>query len=142
MAREAVKDGVKHPELVKLSEIGNSGDQRQNSRRDLLRRFCKNMTVPRPLSMQVCMKDKLLQTAGHELQMLSPFDLVNSIWENHPNLFPSIFCTAKLEEFWSKVKPDDPRLQHMGDIMQIEHWQRKAIPFIVHGDGAPFNKKG
>ena len=142
LARKGLEDGIENNDLSKLGTVGTSGDHKQNSRRDLLRRFCKKMSVPKPMSLTVRMKDKALKVSPHDLSILSPFELISSIYQHWNALFPQVFGTDRLREFWRQVKPGDPRLSSMGDLMRLPNWQEKVVPIVVHGDGAPFNKRG
>eukprot|EP00969_Alexandrium_andersonii_P046450 2038426-Alexandrium_andersonii.AAC.1 len=53
LAEGATTDGLVQGDIVKLSGLGHRGMYPGNCRRDLLRTFCKNMSVPRPLSFSV-----------------------------------------------------------------------------------------
>ena len=142
LARQGVADGITHPDLLKLADIGTGGKHPRNSRRDMLRRFCKNMRVTRPLTMMVAMKNKALVVGEYPLSILSPFEFADNIFEKYPNLFARIFGTSDLRGFWNQVKPNDPRLSTMADVMLLPDWRDRVIPYTLHGDGAPFNKKG
>ena len=141
LARCGVADGIEHDELGKLATVGNSGESIQNSRRDFLKRFCGNMSVPKPLSLQVYLKNRRKQTVVGKLNVTNPFRLIHSIWSNYRLMFSDCFGSNP-REFWSQVRPDDPKLRGMEDIMAIPNWQDTTFPIVIHGDKAPFNKKG
>eukprot|EP00969_Alexandrium_andersonii_P084474 3725780-Alexandrium_andersonii.AAC.1 len=57
-------------------------------------------------------------------------------------MFPAIFGSIDLPGFWSKVDKSDPKLALMSDIVQEPGWEQSTIPYVLHGDGASFTKKG
>ena len=49
-------------------------------------------------------------------------------------------CESKLKEFWVAQKPDDPKWKNH-PAMAKKDYQTKAIPVVLHGDGASFQKR-
>ena len=45
-----------------------------------------------------------------------------------------------VESFWNQVRPDDPRLINNPITAQLD-WKRRAVPLVLHGDGASFTMK-
>ena len=57
-----------------------------------------------------------------------------------PDVFGQ-YVGKDLESFWNRVKDDDPRLLPLGDLMEQADWKSKAIPYMLHGDGARYTNK-
>eukprot|EP00969_Alexandrium_andersonii_P270120 11940096-Alexandrium_andersonii.AAC.1 len=92
LAAGAVEDGlVGKTAVTKLANIGHGGEYPGNARRDLLKAFCSSMWVPSPLTLTlpVMLKDKKERLSP--ISMLSPVEVVETIFEQHPNMFPEFF---------------------------------------------------
>ena len=141
LARCGVEDGIQLDDLSKLSTIGTSGEHVQNSRRDFLNRFCGKMVIPKPLTFQVYVRNRRKKAVIGKIDVMNPYRLVHCIWIKYRALWDDVFGAAP-REFWNRVHPEDPKLRGMADLMQMVNWQDKCWPIVVHGDKAPFNKKG
>ena len=103
--------------------------------------FCKNMVVPKPLKVQITMQDKLDRIKDDTPTLfLNPLAIMQSIYDFHIDKFRSMFAT-NLPGFWNSVSDTDPRWTAMGWIKDMSLWQQRAIPIVIHGDGATFTEK-
>lgn len=142
LAREALADGLEHPRLQALAACGSYGHNQQNTRRDILNKFVRNMGMPRPLCLNIRMLDKAKALIMHHANICSPFALIHYIWTTYSDLFASIFGSNP-ENFWRQVPRDDPKWSCIpDDILADPAWMTNTYPLIIHGDGAPYNKKG
>ena len=61
----------------------------------------------------------------------------------HPDLqyeLEALFgSTADLEEFWNSQLPEDPKWKGH-PMLKKKNWKQKAIPVVIHGDGASYQK--
>ena len=88
LVRAVISDGIRKAMLDKLGSIGAGGKRIQNSRRDLIRRFCKNIQIPKLMKMTVYFKRKNKTDEPMNLSFLSPYQLMDCIYEHHRDLFP------------------------------------------------------
>ena len=49
IAHASKKDGLKHPEIDFLAQLGTSGEYKGNCRRDLFRKLNKHVDMPKPI---------------------------------------------------------------------------------------------
>ena len=142
LAGEAIKSGANTAKIKRLASIGAHGDHAGNCRRDLLRRFFHNLSIPKPLMLKVLYLDRAKEIFYDSLSILSPFDFIQFVWDKHRNIFFDVFGRNP-RSFWDQVSPDDPRLAWLPDhIISRSDWKDHTWPIILHGDSAPYNKKG
>ena len=129
-----------HRDVSAIASWGTYGKLTGNCRRDMLRRHCRRSGVPRPISMDVSVWKRYRVDVVAQ-SILSPLDVMESIWKSHPAQFERFFVPTSPRSFWDQVHPDDPRLVLLDDLRRRPNWKDKAIPFALHGDGAQFTKK-
>ena len=142
LASGAAQDGLHHPSVVAMANIGGGGEHVQNMRRDLVRQHFPTMRAPKPKVVNVPLLDKYgnPQDRGH--LMLSPLDVAQRVYDLKPALMSTI-VGADLSVFWDNVKADDPRWEgHTWLRDRTDSWQTKAIPIVLHGDSAVFTTRG
>ena len=104
--------------------------------------FCSSMRVAKPIEVEVPMNSKLLVVTPRQTSMISHTLMVDIIYRHYRNAFSHMFVGMPPRAFWDKVDPSDPKLLALGeDLAGRPGWQDKAIPYIIHGDGAVFTIK-
>jgi hypothetical protein len=102
LAEGFVLSGFEHNEIKGLTELGAKGKHPANVRRDLLRKYCRKLTVPKPLWISVSLKIKRAVVDGMH-PMINPCEVMESIYRSHRPLFTHIFGTHLLETFWNQA---------------------------------------
>ena len=142
LASGAVDDGLSQGDIVAIARIGSGGRFSGNSRRDLLRRFCPKMHLAKPCPIPVRIKLKDEQVVDRALDILPPTTFVESVYREFPSVFKRMYGESP-REFWDAISPRDPKLlaveQH---LVGIPDWRSRAIPYMLHGDGARFTERG
>ena len=96
-------DGLDNPEVKKLSELGLKGKYKGNVRRDLLRTYCKNIKVPKPLEVCLHIKEKLKIIDDHYHPILNPTEVTEMLYRHFRPIFNDVFGIGRLREFWDKA---------------------------------------
>ena len=140
IAEGAVLDGSAQPSTIRLSKLGGAGKYSGNCRRDLFCSFCPSMTVPRPILVTVPKEPSrhVVEWKGHMVMPL--LQVIQTIHDKHPFVFSQMFAT-ETKSFWDSVPSDDPNLTCLGDLQEDPSWKSKTIPYMLHGDGAAFEKE-
>ena len=76
-----------------------------------------------------------------QVPTVMPHELFHSLWKSYPRHFESALG-AGLEDFWSSVHPEDPRLLRHPMVINKPDWRRRAVPIVIHGDGVRFTQYG
>ena len=132
-------DGFNHPAVARMSKLRTQGSYAGNVRRDMMRTFCHNMTVPKPCRVSAPVKNTDLSIEWIDIKIVNPVAVLECIYQDYRDQF-SRFVGGGLEGFWKSVRDDDPRWATLGAIRSRPDWQKKAIPYILHGDKAVFTK--
>ena len=138
----ALDDGAQHEELVHLAEAGSWGQQPGNIHRSILRRFCKDVGLEKPISVSVpCIDNKTTLEKVEQAQIYLPHLVFAGLAENYPSFFEDSMSLKHLEKFWLQVeKSGDDKL--LGHPMTLEKaWRSKNIPLFLHGDGVEFQSR-
>ena len=97
--------------------------------------------MAKPLQLQLPMKTKTEEVLHDAtLLFLNPLSVMQRIHEFNPMVFKNMFA-YDLPGFWSGVSENDPRWAAVSWIQDVPLWQEKAIPIMIHGDGARFTEK-
>ena len=128
----ALDDGAQHEELVHLAEAGSWGQQPGNIHRSILRRFCKDVGLEKPISVSVpCIDNKTTLEKVEQAQIYLPHLVFAGLAENSPSFFEDSMSLKHLEKFWLQVeKSGDDKL--LGHPMTLEKaWMSKNIPLFA-----------
>ena len=141
IAQAARDDGLEHPEINDLSDIGTAGIWANNCRRDLLRLLQrdKQIQVPKPKYFNVPFKDRkgTIKTMQHPI--LLPHELLHAIATKYPEHFASL-QRVSCRDFWRKLDRTDPKfLNH--PIRDEPQKEKRGLPLIIHGDGACYTSR-
>ncbi len=103
VAHAAFKDGLKHPEIQKLAQLGQWGNYPGNIH-DQLRRMLGKSKLPEPLDFDVpCLDPKTSTITEATCSVLLPHEWFSSLYHEYPAEFEDLFAPNGLEEFWSKA---------------------------------------
>ena len=141
IAEAAVNDGLAHPEVIELSEIGSKGMHKQNCRRDLPQRFArdKDIQVPQPQCFDVPFKDRTGKVSTMKHPILLPHDLLHAMATKYPGHFASL-QSVSTRDFWQKLDRTDPKF--LNHPIRDEPWNEKGgLPLVIHGDGAVYTSR-
>jgi len=133
-------DVQSEPILEKLANLGGHTHARQK----LLRIWQVPNTSPLPIGIRVpCMPFKGNQWVPTfvDTKVMMMNEWLEKIYTHFPEHFQKLLG-AGLQDFWFKVKRDDPRLVDHPMLREKPMWKTQAIPFIMHGDGMNFTMKG
>ena len=101
----ALDDGAQHEELVHLAEAGSWGQQPGNIHRSILRRFCKDVGLEKPISVSVpCIDNKTTLEKVEQAQIYLPHLVFAGLAENYPSFFEDSMSLKHLEKFWLQVE--------------------------------------
>ena len=95
-------EGGSTEEIDILAGLGASGKYPGNARRDLLRAFCRNAIVPKPLTIETWAKHRLNEHVVSDHSVLSFPDVLESVWEHHQGVFYEVMGRGP-ELFWSAL---------------------------------------
>lgn len=125
-----------------LASLGAYGHQKGNIMKDLKNKFCQTMLVPLPFSVKVPYYDHTAprgKSFHTEMSMFLPSQWLATL-TNDLRLelqLDEIFGISKLESFWAtQLKKNPKMLQH--PMMKKNNFTKRAIPVLIHGDGAEF----
>ena len=125
-------------DLRKLA-AGGKGHERQS----MLRAVAPSPDVPKPARIRVpCvpLRSNNVTVAFVWTQVYLVNEVLECLYQYFPNRFADLLGSG-LRQFWSQVKPTDPRL--VGHpMLSRTSWMDRAIPFVMHGDGVAFTMQG
>ena len=132
-----------HPRVKRLASIGTFGYHGGNIRRDLLHYWNVSMDgLFKPAMVEIPFRKFRGVVLDTVHKMSLPILLVNElfeyIWERNTAMFLKL--AGDVESFWNQVQHDDPRLVN-NPLTEQPNWKTRAIPLLVHGDGAAFTMK-
>ena len=93
------------------------------------------------MCMEVPLLDKNDVVVPQRQLLLSPLDVLQSIYDMSPALVPHVFGKG-VEECWEGVREDDPRWVAHGALRERPDWKKRALPIVLHGDAATFTTRG
>ena len=139
-------DGVKHTSLDKLASLGANGLHTNNIQRGLVR-YMKKCLHPIVKLEQDCFKiplkilkdSKVLKTGTHLIphDYLAHHKLLSFMCDKCKTCIQQNILgeDGAMEEFWSGVADDDPRLIQLKQ--DHPNHSKTCVPIIIHGDGVP-----
>ena len=138
LAEAATKDGMTHPDVVKLAKLGCDGKYLGNCRRDLLSKFLPRFKLPKPLNVGLTLISKHGPVDGTAL-FLPPTLLIGLIWKFYRKAFETLFGENP-KAFWDAVPVDDPKLIRLQEVLgdSDPDWKSHMFPLLLHADGAVF----
>ena len=87
LADLAMQDRADHVELVALAKAGNWGPPNGNVRKQVLKRFCKNITMPDPFHAAVsCIVPKTSKETKEDAAIFLPHLVFAGLGKDHPVL--------------------------------------------------------
>jgi hypothetical protein len=141
IAAAAVADGLRVPEVLFIAEAGHAGHVPGNISRDLLRNCVGDISVPQTYSIQVDAVDRNRADSSVSVQVdiLLPHQIFSHVASTCPSTFSKWTNADNLEAFWeASVRSGDPHLAADAAVHTAD-FRRRAVPLILHGDGASFS---
>ena len=144
LAAAAVKSGATSAEMRELQSLGSMGTCPGNCFRDMQRKYFRGLAAPEPWKITCSMmlkQDGDRVSSSADCHLLLPHLWVLSLQE--PKLLESLTCTASdLVTFWKSQKRSVQMKQNPGlfESLDFEHPSLLPVPYILHGDGAPFTE--
>ena len=137
LAHCAILDGAQHAELGIIASCGNWGLDPGNIHRDILTKFCKNVSLANPFLVDTNVLDsKTSQIETEQAAVFHPHMMLATM-ESYEE-FDAVFTPDKLQAFWQGVVASgDPRLIHHPMVL-IPNWQQLFVPVFIHGDGVEY----
>ena len=132
LAQGALLDGLSNASVQTLAGLGSSGAHPDHARRDLLSRCFRGGVLPFMTSIPAPMQDLSRNVVEGDVKVLLPSEVLSWMWANFRARFDNFLGTG-LRDFWSQVKPNDPKLQGH-PMCEREDWMEKASPLVFHGD--------
>jgi hypothetical protein len=136
----AILDGASNVELAEVASFGAFGEYPGNCTRDLLTKFCKDLTVCEPTLVTTFFRDpKSSQTVEEQMAIFRPDLLFHSL-AGHME-FDAFFGTKEIRRFWDLVEQSGcPKLQDH-PLTMLPGWKDLTIPFWFHGDGVEYHDR-
>ena len=141
LAEGAVLDGLSHERVKRLARAGASGLYPGNVRRDIFRSVRADYLIQAPESVELYMNIGKGKVGVFHHAILPPAAIVDALYRKSRHTFDELVVGSAPREFWSKVRPTDPKLAALGDMLRMPNWQDYAIPYVLHGDKAQFTIK-
>ena len=152
-ADAAVKSGASHSDLISLQRLGGRGRSPQNTRRDLCRLHFKSLLTPVPHTVTTSVR--IRGTFGEPTPVMLPHMWVQSL-EHHELLQEVTAKPGDLASFWKQqdFKKNNQLLAcklcwknvdlegfiFLFDVNLCRLGTDLPIPWLLHGDGAPFSE--
>ena len=140
LAKASMLSGLGCPDVVKLASLGASGNQPGNIHRDLLRMFKDSKS---PEAYQVTCKFHVkgrteTSVEEHPCHMFLPHEWLACL--SAAGISKTVLGLNNLQSFWATQDPLDPKLLNH-PMLEKPGWKETAVPFLFHGDAAPFSKR-
>ena len=133
----AVQDGLKHPDVVKVSGIGNSGKCQQNCHRDLQALLSTSTLHSAKKYFNLPWKVSECMTTVVNQAIILPHLLFNLMYKCHPESFRKRLFGDKvgnISKFWNDMRSHPA---YDGHPIKKRRDRDMIIPLAMHGDGVP-----
>eukprot|EP00435_Cladocopium_sp_Y103_P048589 s145_g14.t1 len=134
-ADAAVKSGSTAADLHTLQALGSHASSKQNCRRDLMRKYFKDLTAPVPKQVQ---SELLCRDAAGQL-VPTWKSLCFFLTDGQVLLEAVTASTDILKSFW-REQDKLGALSGNPFLQGIDYETDPPIPFSLHGDGAPYSE--
>ena len=91
LAAAAEEDGLTHPDVIHLANVGSRGLHVSNVRRDIVRSNFKDMLAPKAMVMEIELHDKNNAPEKFNQLVLPPLNILQTMCDLSPALVPKIF---------------------------------------------------
>lgn len=143
IAQAAVQDGRTFSSDFKINEweilanLGNSGMNIQNVARDLIRKLPPALCSQseKQVAVKVSVSKSVCRLAQVNLPFLHPSSFWRSAYQSG-HVWRQCICQNEelIEQFWSQCGHHPALAEHK--VKRIHNFRRRAIPVVLHGDGA------
>ena len=135
LAACATMDGSSHADVIKLSQIGNSGAAPGNCHRDLSATLSASNLDKAASTIVVKTPVRKMVTKTVEQKILLPHEVFACLWEHYREDFVSRLLGGgdeKVAEFWRLMETHPLYNNHSVSTSKAKH---KVVPLSLHGDG-------
>ena len=145
VAAAAMSDGLDHPELQRMAQLGDSGATPNNIVRDfflwkMAGAMLRSLSL---ISIVTCNYRVLSRLLRAPQSMLYPHAMFAAVYHHYPAAFIKRLCggaVANITTFWEGQR-GNPAYDGHPMRADPEH-VRKCIPITIHGDGVPVAGRG
>ena len=141
-AAAAIKSGLGSPGMQDLQNLGAMGHQAGNAHRDLVRKYFPGLVSPEPWRI-TC--EMMVKEEGHRKEKvldcfaLLPHSWVLALQENE--LLSALTCSDEdLACFWKTQMGSPQMTPELKALVKGGKPSQLPIPWLLHGDGAPFTE--
>lgn len=143
IAAAAKADGIKHPAVMTIAELGSSGRYPGNCHAELLRKLVANPIAEAISSMPVVVKTGSRQVKHCNQLMLLPHELFAAIYEKSPETFRMRLLGGSqdnISKFWAAMG-NHPAMRVLPQAGRPD-FTSKCVPLSIHSDGVPVSGIG
>ena len=138
---QSLVDPHGHPEVLAVAGLGSFGSQPGNTTRDLLRLVEHDQVISLPMATKVgcpLFDPKNGKTILGTMEVFDPGALLKGLAAY--DSFDEILRTDLVREFWSNIKPNDPRLVYLlaENPGETQESLSNMVPMFLHGDKVEF----
>jgi hypothetical protein len=142
LALLAAQSGATDAEVLFLSKLGSAGTQQGNISRDLKAAYLQGIAMPDPYMVTIPLYDKSDRTSTIDVEVgvLLPHEWFSALSMNYPYMFEVLFGPSEVQKFWQNQSMQNPKF-HKHPMLSKSNWQKLAVPFVLHADGAQFQER-
>ena len=123
-------------EWVILSQLGNNGRHANNTKRDLERKLPRVSftTTEVRMPLKVSQRKEIVDIRDRPVPLLLPETSFSMLWHSSAWSHMVLGNPDELPSFWRAVAGHPAVREH--PVLKITGFQHRAIPLVLHGDGA------
>ena len=141
IAMAASKDGLAHPDVIKLSKLGSEGRWANNVPRDFLSKLPKGTMHNAVSTIQVPMKNGGIGNAWswQPLDIMYPHKVFSILYHSYHEHFESrmVGTFDTLRKFWEVLADIGCPQYAQHPVRSRANHRTHGIPIKLHGDGVP-----
>ena len=146
IAMAASKDGLEHPDVIKLSKLGSEGRWANNVPRDFLSKLPKGTMHNAVSTIQVPMKNGGIGNAWswQPLDIMYPHKVFSILYHSYHEHFESrmVGTFDTLRKFWEVLADIGCPQYAQHPVRSRANHRTHGIPIKLHGDGVPVAEVG
>ena len=139
ICQACVDDGLKHPDVLRLSKLGTNGAHAQNCLNEMDKCLKKPSLSKAVGQISVPVKVDENTNVMQEQSFLDPHAAFSVIYHDTPKAFLKRICgddVSRIPQFWSDMVDHPSYAAHPILKSRPDH-KEKAIPIDLFGDGVP-----
>ena len=139
-ARAAVRDGLAHPEMVKLSKLASSGTVVSHAWRNYKSKHKAPELMRAVGNVRIPLKHGVDAVKWDQVSLLYPHKIFATLHDSYPNSFREHFLGGddrKIPQFWAEMVDHPGYASHPMHNHKRYEFRTQAVPLKVYGDGTP-----